>query len=51
MMGGYCVSFEKNNAHENSSARRAKQNRLMLLSKCAVCGKIKSKFIKKQERH
>ena len=28
---------------------KAKQNRLMLLSNCTVCGKKKSRFIKNQE--
>ena len=31
---------------ENSSVKKTKQNRLMLLSKCAVCGKKRSTFIK-----
>ena len=34
-----CVSCKKNTANENSSARKTKQNRLILLSNCAVCGK------------
>ena len=29
-------------ANENSSVKRTKQNRLMLLSNCVVCGKKKS---------
>ena len=33
----YCVSFKKYIANENSSVRKAKQNRLMLLSNCAGC--------------
>ena len=36
-------------ANENSSVKKNKQNRLMLLSNCAVCGKKKSTFIKKKE--
>ena len=35
----YCVSCKKNTANENSSVRETNQNRLMLLSNCAVCGK------------
>ena len=33
----------------NSSVRKTKQNRLMLLSTCAVCGKKKSTFVKNKE--
>ena len=50
-MEKYCVSCNKNTANENSSVRKTKQNRLMLLSNCAVCGKKKSRFIKNQELH
>ena len=31
--------------------KKTKQNRLMLLSNCAVCGKKKSTFIKNKELH
>ena len=48
-METYCVSCTKNTANENLSARRSKQNRLMLLSNYAVCGKKKSTFIKNKE--
>ena len=37
---------KKNTVKENSSVRRTKQNRLMPLSNCAICGKKKSRFIK-----
>ena len=47
----YCVSCKKNTAKEKSSFRKNKQNRLMLLSHCVVCGKKKSTFIKNQELH
>ena len=40
---------KKNTANENSSIKRTKENRLMLLSNCAVCGKKISKFIRSQE--
>ena len=49
-MEAYCVSC-KNTVNENSSVRKTKQNRLMLLSNCAVCGKKKSPFIKNKELH
>ena len=48
-METYCVSYKSNAENENSSARKTKQNRLMVLSNCAVCGKKKSTFIKNKE--
>ena len=48
-METYCVSCKKNTANTNSGIRRTKQNRLILVSNCAVCGKKKSKFIQNQE--
>ena len=42
MMEIYCVSCKKNTANENLSVRRIQQNRLMLISNCAVCGKKKN---------
>ena len=33
------ASCKKNTANQNSSARKGKQNKIMLLSKCALCGK------------
>ena len=45
-METYCVSCKKYTAYENSSVRETKQNRLMLLSNCVICGK-NSTFIKK----
>ena len=45
----YCVSWKKYTANETSSVRKTNQNRLMLLSNCAICGKKKSTFIKNQE--
>ena len=48
MMETYCVYCKKNTVNENSNVRKIKQNRLMLLSSCAVFGKKKSKFIKNE---
>ena len=39
----YCVSCKKNITNENSSVRRIKQNRLMLLSNCGTCGQKKKR--------
>ena len=46
----YLVSCKKYTANVNSSVRKTNQNRLMLLSNCAVCSK-KSTFIKNKEIH
>ena len=48
-MGRCCVSCKKNTVNKNSSVRKTKQNRLMLVSNCVNCGKKNSKFIKNQE--
>ena len=45
-METYCVSCKKYTANKNSSVRKTKQNRLMLSSNCADCGKKKN-FYKK----
>ena len=37
---------KKNTTNKNSSFRKTKENRLMLLSTCAASGKRKSIFIK-----
>ena len=47
-MERYCVSCKKT-VSKNSSVEISKQNRLMLVSNCAVCGKKKSRFIKNQK--
>ena len=39
----------KKTESKNPKAVRAKNRRIMLLSKCTVCGSKKSKFIKEQE--
>ena len=45
----YSVGFEKYTANEDSSIKETKQNRLMILSSFAVCGKKKSTFVKNKE--
>ena len=47
----YCANCKKNGANENATVRKIQQNRLMLLSNCAVSGKKKSTFMKNQELH
>ena len=50
-MENYCISCKKYTAYERSNVRKNKQNRLMLLSNCAVCGKKKVTFVKNKELH
>ena len=47
-METYCVSCEENTANENSSVRETTEDKLRVLSNCAVCDKKKSTFIKNQ---
>ena len=48
-METYCVSWKKNTASKNTSMKRTKNIRLMLVSNCVICGKIKSRFLEIQE--
>ena len=50
-MEDYRVSCKKYTANRKSSVRQTKQNILMLLSDCAICGKKKSTFIKNKKSH
>ena len=50
-METYCVTCKKNTRNKNSTVKRTKRNRLLLVSNCVVCGKKKSGFIKSQEVH
>ena len=50
-METYFASYKKHAANINSSVRKTKQNRLMVLSNCTICGKKKSTFIKNKELH
>ena len=42
----YCLKCRKNTESKNSQVVRAKNRRIMLLSKCEVCDSKKLKFIK-----
>ena len=48
-METYCVSFKEKYFEQKCSVRRARQNKLITVSNCAICGKKKSRFIKNQE--
>ena len=45
----YCVKCRKNTGNLNSRILKAKNNRLIMQSKCPVCGIKKSRFVKQQE--
>ena len=43
-METYCVCCKKNTSNTNSYVRKTKENRLTLLSNCAICGKKKKQL-------
>ena len=45
----YCIVCTKNTDDINSKVVKTKNGRLMLMSKCSICGNKKSRFMKKQE--
>ena len=45
----YCLKCKKNTKNVDAKMMKTKNGRLMLLSKCAVCGSKKSKFMEEQE--
>ena len=48
-MNSYCLSCKKDTKNINPKIVRTKNNRLMILSKCAISNNKKSRFIKEQE--
>ena len=44
----YCLKCPKDTESKNSKVTRTKNERIMVLSKCAVCDSKKSTFIKQQ---
>ena len=48
-MKTYCVKFCKNTENLNSMIFKTKNGRLIIQSKCPVCGTKKSRFVKEQE--
>ena len=45
----YCLKGRKNTESKNPEAVTSKNGRIMLVSKCAVCDRKESKFIKEQQ--
>ena len=48
-MNSYCLSCKKDTKNINPKIVRTKNNRLMMLLKCAICNNKKSRFNKEQE--
>ena len=44
----YCLSYRKNTENTNLKIVKSKNNRSMIQSNCALCGRKKSRFIKEQ---
>ena len=48
-MESYCLKCKKNTESIDPKVSSARNGRVMILSKCAVCNSKKSRFIKHQE--
>ena len=48
-MESYCLKCKKYTKNINPQVSSTSNSKLMIISKCAICGRKKSKFIKKQE--
>ena len=48
-MKSYCLKCRKDTENLNPRVSETSKGRTMLLSKCAICGSKKSRFIKDQE--
>ena len=48
-MKTYCVKCKKDTENINPRVSKTSNGRTMILSKCAICGSKKSRFIKNQE--
>ena len=48
-MNTYCLKYKKDTANIDPKMVRTKNNRLLMQSKCSVCGTKKSRFVKEQD--
>ena len=48
-MESYCLKCKKHTKNIDPLVSSTSNGKLMILSKCAICGSRKSKFIKKQD--
>ena len=48
-MKSYCLKCRKDTENINPRVLKTSNNRTIVLSKCAICGSKKSRFLKNQE--
>ena len=48
-MESYCLKCKRHTKNINLQVSSTSNGKMMILSKCAICGSRKSKFINKQE--
>ena len=48
-MNTYCIKCKKDTGNIDPKIVKTKNNRLVMQSKCSVCGIKKSRFVKEQE--
>ena len=48
-MESYCLKCKKHTENINPQVSSTSNGKIMILSKCAICGSKKSRFIKNQE--
>ena len=48
-MESYCLKCKKYTKNINPQVSSTSNGKMMILSKCAICGSRKSKFVNKQE--
>ena len=48
-MKSYCLKCKKDTENINPKISKTSSNRIMVLSKCAICGSKKWRFIKNEE--
>ena len=48
-MKSYCLKCRKDTENINPRVLKTSNNRIMVLSKCAICSSKKSRFVKNQE--
>ena len=48
-MLSYCLKYKRNTESINPKVLKTTNGKAIILSKCAICGSKKSKFIKQQE--
>ena len=49
-MESYCLKRKKHTKNINPQVSSTSNGKFMILSKCAICGSKKSKFIKKKKQ-